>query len=207
MSKNIIYGLIDPTTKEIRYIGQSSTGLRRPKSHLNPSGIRPYGGNKNLNKKQAWVKSLLNKNIKPDIITIETLDSKDQLNEAEEFWITYFRSIGSRLTNGVFLSVDQYERVPWNKGKKNDPRSKGGVKKGNTPWNKGLTKKPLNKKAKPIPWNKGLSFKNLGICNRCLKSKLPEEFSTRGSKCKSCVAEAARLQRKRRLEKLAEDKQ
>lgn len=202
MKSNIIYGLLDPITLEIRYIGQSRVGISRPKSHMQPSSLKLYKTNKNLNKKQAWIKSLLIKGLKPKIIILEEFDSPEYLNEAEEFWIIYFKYIGANLTNGIFLSVDQYLHVPWNKGTKGDPRSKGGTKKGNIPWNKGLVSKPKKEKSneKYTVWNKGKSFKSLGICNVCRELKSPEEFSTRGSKCKNCAAKAARLYRKRKKE-------
>lgn len=36
-SKFLIYGLTDPITDELRYIGRSSSGLNRPRQHLAPS--------------------------------------------------------------------------------------------------------------------------------------------------------------------------
>jgi hypothetical protein len=36
----IIYGLVDPETEELRYIGKSSTGMSRPKKHFYPSTLK-----------------------------------------------------------------------------------------------------------------------------------------------------------------------
>lgn len=33
MSRFLIYGLVDPRTNEVRYVGRSSSGLVRPKHH------------------------------------------------------------------------------------------------------------------------------------------------------------------------------
>ncbi len=91
--KYIIYGLVDPITEELRYIGRSSNGWFRPRNHGIPSSL------KHKNKKNSWLKSLRDKGFKPQIILIEDVKIVDNLNESEEFWICYYKSIGCRLTN------------------------------------------------------------------------------------------------------------
>ena len=39
ISKFIIYGLADPATDAVRYIGRSSNGLVRPRGHFKPSSL------------------------------------------------------------------------------------------------------------------------------------------------------------------------
>lgn len=102
----IIYGLRDPRNGEIRYIGQSSTGLSRPKGHSSDSNMLKY--------KHLYVVRWLNK-LKADgfvaeIVILEDLtkdvDGKHDtektktLNDAEIKWIAIGRqALGKRLTN------------------------------------------------------------------------------------------------------------
>jgi len=94
MSKYIIYCLIDPKTKLIRYIGRSSSGLRRPKSHLRGKGT---------SRVDNWIRSLLRENLKPTISVIESFEYSDNindiLNEAEVFWISFMKLFDIPLTN------------------------------------------------------------------------------------------------------------
>ena len=39
-SKFLIYGLVDPRDGQLRYVGKSTSGLRRPRSHWYPRVIR-----------------------------------------------------------------------------------------------------------------------------------------------------------------------
>lgn len=99
MSNYFIYGLIDPITNEIKYIGRSSSGLRRPKAHWATSILKKE---KNRYKKN-WIQKILKNNLKPEIIVLESFEPCDHineiLNESEQFWIAYFSFIGAKLTN------------------------------------------------------------------------------------------------------------
>lgn len=91
MSKKVsIYGLIDPRTQELRYVGKSVNPKARLYQHIS---IR-YGKSYTLN----WIKSLKAEDLEPEMIIIEVVDNKDW-KDAEIFWIGYFKSIGCRLTN------------------------------------------------------------------------------------------------------------
>lgn len=91
--KYIIYGLVDPTTQQLRYIGKSCRGISRPKAHTAPSSLKydTY--------KTRWIKSLICIGLKPSIAILHELDSSDLLYEAEKFWISYFKNLGCSLTN------------------------------------------------------------------------------------------------------------
>jgi group I intron endonuclease len=93
MNKNIIYGLIDPRDGQLRYIGKSTIGTRRIKSHCYKNSLKPRTLNVN------WIKSLLNKGLTPDYIIIEEHNNPENLIEAEIFNIAYFKSIGCNLNN------------------------------------------------------------------------------------------------------------
>lgn len=87
MSKFIIYGLIDPRTGQIRYIGKSSSGLSRP------SEGHYHGRCKN------WISNLKEAGLRYQIKVMEDVGSKDMLNAAERNWIAHGRSEGWPLTN------------------------------------------------------------------------------------------------------------
>lgn len=82
----LIYCLIDPTNFEIRYVGKSTSGLKRPnEKHTH------YCGN--------WINFLKNKKLKPIVKIIQVFNDKKYLNEAEKYWIKYFRDLKCPLTN------------------------------------------------------------------------------------------------------------
>lgn len=96
--KHLIYALIDPTTNELRYVGRSSSWLFRPRRHWgDPEELSytTYCAN--------WIKSLLQRDLVPEIEVLEQFEPSeninDIMNDAEIFWIAYFKSIGARLTN------------------------------------------------------------------------------------------------------------
>lgn len=94
MSRFIVYGLIDPRNGELRYVGKSSVGLTRPKAHRCNAILgreRTYKAN--------WIRQLKAIGLDYEIEVLEELSSSDELNDAEVFWIQYFRFIGCRLTN------------------------------------------------------------------------------------------------------------
>lgn len=93
MSRCIIYGLIDPRTRLIRYVGLSSEGLRRPARHRQPLSLR------DRNYKNAWLHLLFAAGLDYEIVVLEEVASKDALAYTERFWIAYGRSCGWPLTN------------------------------------------------------------------------------------------------------------
>jgi len=149
--KHIIYGLIDPNTNEIRYIGYTSNQKRRYQQHHNPSFLRSN------NYKNNWIKSLLAKGQKAEMIEICEYETAEELPMAEVMWIKNYRILGCNLTNStdggdcsplqgkhhtdeikvqISQTIKNKHQVAWNKGLK-------GVLKA---WNKGL---PATNKGKP----------------------------------------------------------
>lgn len=87
-----IYILTDGSN--IRYVGQT---IRELNSRL---ALHISSINRERNHKRNWVKSLLDKGIKPSIILVEDgIDNREDLNEAEVFYISKFRELGCELTN------------------------------------------------------------------------------------------------------------
>lgn len=94
-NKLLVYGLIDPFSQEIRYVGKSVTGLSRPRCHWNQSEL------KYKTRKSAWVKSVLSTGAVPEILVLETCTTHEDLVEAEIHWIGILRMIGANLTNAT----------------------------------------------------------------------------------------------------------
>lgn len=93
MDNFIIYGLIDPITNQVRYVGKSSIGLERPKQHSLSCNL------KGKNRKNNWIKSLKKINLIPIIKTIEICSSEEELDQKEIYWISFYRKIDKKLTN------------------------------------------------------------------------------------------------------------
>jgi NUMOD3 motif len=91
--KYLIYGLVDPRSLLIRYIGRSSNKLERAKRHLNKSEL-------DTNTRCAtWLKSLLTAGRTCELVVLESVPSPDCLNKAECWWIAYGKMSGWPLTN------------------------------------------------------------------------------------------------------------
>ncbi len=91
----IVYGLVDPRTLLVRYVGKSAVGFRRPKSHRRPSTLGTH------THKNHWVKSLFTLGLDFTIVVLEEVALKDALDTAEIWWIAYGRACGWPLTNAT----------------------------------------------------------------------------------------------------------
>lgn len=90
-----IYGLIDPLTQQLRYVGKTTFTLqRRLREHLTQTSLKAH------THKNHWLKSLLKLELKPEIFELETLPLSE-LNEAECWHISYWKGLGCCLTNGT----------------------------------------------------------------------------------------------------------
>ena len=87
-----IYGLIDPNTSEVRYIGWTYDADKRLKSHI-------HSAKRTKSHKSHWIQSLLSANRKPELVIFET-GTADWI-EAERRWIADYRAKGARLTNAT----------------------------------------------------------------------------------------------------------
>ena len=89
--QTIIYGLVDPRTLLVRYVGRSSTGVQRPRQHRRRAAHE-------RNHKASWIRSLLALGLDYTIVVLEVVH-KDALDSAERFWIAYGNACGWPLTN------------------------------------------------------------------------------------------------------------
>jgi hypothetical protein len=93
---NMIYALTDPMNDdEVRYVGMTTKGMSRPKQHFHEKKRSA-----DLHK-DRWISKLKRNGLKYGIVILEEVDSKDGLPDAERKWISYFRSVGARLTNAT----------------------------------------------------------------------------------------------------------
>jgi hypothetical protein len=85
----MIYGLADPVTNELRYIGWTKNPKRRRRQHL--AAIT------GTDEKAIWTRELAANGMAPEFFCIEA--NPFDWEEAEQFWIEYFRVIGASLFN------------------------------------------------------------------------------------------------------------
>jgi hypothetical protein len=91
MDKVFIYGLVDPRTNLIRYIGWTPNAKIRYGKHINES-------KRETNHKANWIKQLLSLNLKPALIILDEVSVEDW-SLAESAWILYGLEQDWPLTN------------------------------------------------------------------------------------------------------------
>jgi group I intron endonuclease len=83
-----IYGLYDPRTSKIRYVGKADDPQARLKGHIKQA----------TGHKRAWFDELLGLGLSPVVVELDVVDVTDW-QEAEREWIAYFRGQGTDLLN------------------------------------------------------------------------------------------------------------
>lgn len=97
MADFLIYGLRDPVTNEIRYVGKSSTGRSRPNRHA-----KLAANLSDQTHRATWIRSLISSGRVYEIIVLQRLLTADGIDTAERWWIAIGRAaLGDRLTNGT----------------------------------------------------------------------------------------------------------
>ena len=113
MEKNTyIYGLIDTTTNELRYVGKTVDIGRRYKRHIKEC-------NSSNSHKDRWVRKLKKNGYLPEIVVIDYVKT-DEWQYWEMFYIEYFKFLGCNLTNGTKGG----DEPPSTKGRKHSEESK-----------------------------------------------------------------------------------
>lgn len=89
--KTFIYSLVDPFTKEVRYIGKANNPKARYSAHMScRDKTNPH--------KNYWIKGLKESGAKPLLKILEETDDKNW-EERERYWIAYGNDSGWNLTN------------------------------------------------------------------------------------------------------------
>ena len=93
MCRFFIYALVDPRSGQWRYIGKTSSGMRRPRAHKQECSL------KQENYKTHWIRQLKAAGLSYEIEILETLPNAERLAEAEQEWIAAARAAWVPLTN------------------------------------------------------------------------------------------------------------
>lgn len=92
-----IYGLRDPETGQIHYVGQcNGDPHNRYRKHIH---LSQSGRERNI-EKARWIGELLAKGKEPSLVILEQCKA-DQLNEREQWWIKHYLAQGFDLVNIV----------------------------------------------------------------------------------------------------------
>ncbi len=84
-----IYGLCEPETSDVRYIGKTIDVKSRVSSHLRERG---------RTRKHRWIQSLHARAMTPRVIVLEVV-SDDRADDAENWWILFLRRQGYSIIN------------------------------------------------------------------------------------------------------------
>lgn len=91
----LIYALVDPRNGNVRYIGKSTTGLWRPKTHQMPKTLEKDSNGHKAN----WIRQLKGRGLSYQIVVLEEDLDKADLGSAEQEWIAWGRWQGWPLVN------------------------------------------------------------------------------------------------------------
>ena len=106
-SRFIVYGLVDPRSLEIRYVGKSSSGLDRPKAHRHPCNLKKACA------RNVWLRELFSAGLNYGIVILESISDpkmrsslcwwqpghSSRLSDTERWWIAYGRCSGWNILN------------------------------------------------------------------------------------------------------------
>lgn len=92
---NVVYGLLEPTTNEIRYVGKATDLDTRVRKHLQPSKLIEN------THKNNWLKKLINQNEKPLVVVLKKCEDEKDLNQSEIQYINEYKTLGCKLTNAT----------------------------------------------------------------------------------------------------------
>jgi hypothetical protein len=113
--ETIIYGLFDPLSKQLRYVGKTTATLERRWSIHGSLAKR-----KTPRHIYNWWRGLLACGVEPEIFEIDRIPPGGDWVEAEQFWIAYFRFVGCNLVNrcdggqgttGIIFSDQHIDRL------------------------------------------------------------------------------------------------
>ena len=100
-----VYGLLDPETKIIRYVGQTNKLQKRLNDHISEAKY-----SSKFNRKNNWIRFLLKNNLKPEMIVLEEFKDRYSCNKGEVFHISQLLDCGFDLTNATSGGDSFYTR-------------------------------------------------------------------------------------------------
>lgn len=103
MSTKYLYILIDPNTRQVRYIGQSSSPKRRLAHH--------YRDGRNAAKHQ-WFDELRERNQEPILKIVGECDDHNRIHEIEKWLVQHLLSNGTPLLNITYAGPGGSKIIP-----------------------------------------------------------------------------------------------
>lgn len=88
----VIYGLIDPRTSMVRYVGKSIRPEQRLANHMN---------DRSVTWRTNWLAELRHLGLRPELVTLQVLQPGEDWAAAERWWITEGRINGWPLVNAT----------------------------------------------------------------------------------------------------------
>jgi hypothetical protein len=149
-----IYGLVDPETGDIRYIGKSIRPRERVQNHMNEVS--------NCHRSH-WLQSLKKRDLWPELVILETIVGAWPWQHSERYWIAYGRKKGWPLTNntdggdgvsGLPIETRERMRKVW-LGRKHTPEACikiGNAKRGLKASDSTRAKMSASHKGRKITW-------------------------------------------------------
>lgn len=101
-----IYTLSDPSTMEIRYVGQTNEPKRRLNDHIS-SSINESSDSYDTYKAR-WIRKILNNNLVPIMSIIDSCSSFEESNKLEKIYVENLTKDGYRLTNSHVSDVTEF---------------------------------------------------------------------------------------------------
>lgn len=99
--KFLVYMLLDPDTGSVRYVGRSSSALRRPFNHFRCKRVR-----EKRDACHAWVRAVLRRGKEPVVQVLQAVSKQSLLDECERFWIRHFQLLGEPLLNSWLVDPE-----------------------------------------------------------------------------------------------------
>lgn len=176
-NKPMIYGLADPDTLKIRYVGKSIQGTKRYRDHLTPSGLK---NDKNTHKAN-WINSLLRLGKKPSFVILSLLSdtglTKEEINtklyDLEKEFIEFYKK---DLTN-------HQDAGPGSPNRKTNEATR--KKMSENAKKRGLPKALVEQQKKKLP----LDTETQRFCSNCLKYLNFDNFKSikrNNHTCRAC---------------------
>jgi hypothetical protein len=95
-TQTLVYALVDPDGCEVRYVGLSLSGLRRPAQHGKPGHVLAERNEA----KRAWLLDLLRRGTSYRVAILVWGVRPEVIGDVERACIAYYRRTGARLVNG-----------------------------------------------------------------------------------------------------------
>jgi len=99
--KQVIYALIDPRTREVRYVGQTHDPQARYKGHLGSDSNKIFWPRS----KKDWIGSLKALGLRPEMVILEQVEPSANVYEREFRWILHYLHEEAALTNDVVSTM------------------------------------------------------------------------------------------------------